>query len=105
MNVQERVDVGEKRKRPAGGNGQKGGSSLPLPKWFEQSGNYLCNTTMPCLDVVRNSLREHLQSKDVQVGWVRGVFCPVHLIQGKKHVHHSNGVYIGVQVISIVLYI
>ena len=70
-----------------------------LPGWFTCECSYItCNKTMPSLRYFTQNLKMYLDDETLTVCRYGGVYCPVHLLNGKKHVHSGNGVYVGVKV-------
>jgi len=53
---------------------------------------------MPSLRYFTQNLKMYLDDETLTVCRYGGVYCPVHLLNGKKHVHSGNGVYVGVKV-------
>lgn len=90
--------------RPAPAYNKNSGSrqsSMVLPEWYTNKNKYTCNTTMPSLAPLKKNLQQRLsedQDQDITMGHFVGVYCPVHLCEGRLHVHHSNGVYIALKV-------
>ena len=98
MDIQQKeVGVGEKRPRSVYESQSQRSASIKLPSWFTRA-DYTCNTTMPSLKEKSADLAQHLGVDDIKVARYGGVYCPVHLQKGQFYVHHSNGVYIGIQV-------
>lgn len=68
-----------------------------LPAWYGK--DYNVNTTMPCLEFLKANLAKYLPNTEgLTMGRYGGVVCPVHLLEGRRHTHSHNGVYIGVKV-------
>ena len=104
MNVQEEKVVGRGVPR----NPVKS-TNLLLPAWFLSGITHgiTYNTSMPCLEGLKQSLQKDLPEGDIMMARCGGVYCPVHLLKTPPqfHIHGSNGVYIGVQVYIIMIII
>jgi hypothetical protein len=89
-----------------GASGIGSNTSNILPLWYTKfiDNRYTVNSTMPCLAKIKENLVEQVPELKSAVSKVRvyrcsGVHCPAHLYhENALYVHHSNGIYVGIQV-------